>query len=168
MVIRNLVPWSFGKKSLPVRREEEHPFYSLQREMNRLFDDFLSDFSLMPFGEGEGRFKTFTPCIDVTEDDEAIHVKAEVPGMTEKDIDVSLTSDFLTIKGEKSEETEDKKRDYYRKERSYGSFQRVVPLPEEIDTEKAEASFKNGVLNITLPKIPGASPKGKKIPVKSE
>ncbi|MBW2649019.1 MAG: Hsp20/alpha crystallin family protein [Deltaproteobacteria bacterium] len=168
MGIKNLVPWNFGKKSLPVRREEEHPFYSLQREMNRMFDDFFSDFSLAPFGTSVERFEKFSPSINVTEDDKEVRISAELPGMDEKDIDVSLTSDTLTIKGEKEEKEEDKGKEYYRMERSYGSFQRVIPLPDEIDTEKTEASFKNGVLNVVLPKIAEAKSSRKKIAIKKE
>lgn len=168
MDIKNLALRRWGKKSLPIKREERHPFYSLQQEMNRLFDDFFSDFSLQPFGVRAEQFERFSPSINVTEDEKEVCVSAELPGMDEKDIDVSLSSDTLTIKGEKKVEKEDKGKEYYRMERSYGSFQRVIPLSDEIDMEKVEASFKNGVLNVALPKIAEAKSSRKKISIKKE
>jgi HSP20 family protein len=163
MEIKNLVP--FGKKSVPVRREYESPFASLRREMDSLFDNFFRGFEIEPF---ESRFSGFTPKIDVTENDKEIKISAELPGMDEKDIDISLQNDMLTIKGEKKEEKEDKGKDYYRMERSYGSFTRTIPLPVEVETDKAEAKFKKGVLSITLPKTAKAVAETKKIAVKVE
>jgi HSP20 family protein len=163
MAIRNLVP--FGKKSVPVRREGENPFALLRREMDSLFDNFFRGFDVEPF---ESRLGAFSPKVDVTENDKEIKVTAELPGMDEKDIDVSLQSDMLTIKGEKKEEKEDKGKDYYRMERSYGSFSRSIPLPVEVETNKVEAKFKKGVLSITLPKTAKAVAETKKIPVKVE
>lgn len=99
MAIRNLVP--FGKKSVPVKREDENPFSLLRREMDSLFDNFLRGFDIEPF---ESRMPAFSPKVDVTENDKEIKISAELPGMDEKDIDVSLQNDMLTIKGEKKEE----------------------------------------------------------------
>ena len=163
MVIRNLVP--FGKKSVPVKREEQNPFSLLRREMDSLFDNFYRGFDIEPF---ESRLGVFNPKVDVTENDKEIKISAELPGMDEKDIDVSLQIDMLTIKGEKKEEKEDKGKDYYRMERSYGSFSRTIPLPIEVETEKVEAKFKKGVLSITLPKTAKAVAETKKIAVKVE
>jgi HSP20 family protein len=163
MAIRNLVP--FGKKDVPVKREDEHPFSLLRREMNSLFDNFFRGFDLEPF---ESRMGAFSPKVDVTENDKEIKISAELPGMEEKDIDVSLQKDMLTIKGEKKEEKEDKGKDYYRMERSYGSFSRTIPLPVEVETDKVEAKFKKGVLSITLPKTAKAVSETKKIAVKVE
>ena len=163
MVIRNLVP--FGKKSVPVKREEQNPFSLLRREMDSLFDNFYRGFDIEPF---EGHLGTFSPSVDVTENDKEIKISAELPGMDEKDIDVSLQNDMLTIKGEKKEEKEDKGKDYYRMERSYGSFIRTIPLPNEVETDKVEAKFKKGVLSITLPKTAKAVAETKKIAVKAE
>ena len=95
-------------------------------------------------------------------------MKAELPGLEEKDVEVLLDNETLTIKGEKKEEKEDKGKGYYHVECSYGSFHRVIPLPAGIDQKKVQAQFKNGVLNITLPKAEEAKAKGKKIPIKSE
>jgi HSP20 family protein len=153
------------KKSVPVRREEYNPFGLLRQEMNTLFDNFSRGFDMEPF---MGRFGTFSPSVDVKESDKEIKVSAELPGMEDKDIDVSLTKDSLTIKGEKKEEKEDKGKDFYRMERSYGSFTRTVPLPSEIDTEKVKAEFRKGVLTVTLPKTAKAIKETKKISVKAE
>jgi HSP20 family protein len=163
MAIRNLVP--FGKKDVPVKREDEHPFSLLRREMDSLFDNFFRGFDLEPF---ESRMGAFSPKVDVTENDKEIKISAELPGLEEKDIDVSLQKDMLTIKGEKKEEKEDKSKDYYRIERSYGSFSRTIPLPVEVETDKVEAKFKKGVLSITLPKTAKAVAETKKIAVKAE
>ncbi|GIK40693.1 MAG: hypothetical protein BroJett011_45260 [Chloroflexota bacterium] len=98
-------------------------------------------------------FGDFSPRVDVTENEKEVRITAELPGLEEKDIDVSLSNDVLTISGEKKAEREDKGDNYYRMERSYGSFHRSIPLPTEVDTDHCDATFKNGVLQITLPKV---------------
>ena len=143
---------------------QRHPFAELEgvhREMNRLFDDL---FEVSPFmrGDGGGVF----PEIDVKETDKEIKVSAEVPGLDEKDVEVLLTHDSLTIKGEKKEEKEEKGESYYRSERRYGSFCRVIPLTTEVDSDKAEAKFSKGVLHVTIPKTERARADVKKIPIK--
>ena len=163
MAIKNLMP--FGKKSVPVRREEENPFALLRREMDSVFDNFFRGFDLEPF---DARSGAFTPRVDVTENEKEIKISAELPGMDEKDIDVSLQNDMLTIKGEKREEKEDKGKDFYRMERSYGSFSRTIPLPAEVEIDNVDAKFKKGVLSITLPKTAKAVAETKKIAVKVE
>lgn len=163
MTIRDIV--SFGKKNFPVRREDDNPFAVLRREMDLLFENFLRGFDVMPF---ESRLGTFSPKVDVIENDKEIKISAELPGMDEKDIDVSLQKDVLTIRGEKKVEKEDKGKDYYRMERSYGSFSRSIPLPIEVETDKVEAKFKKGVLSIILPKTAKAATETKKIAVKVE
>jgi len=150
MAIRDLLPSSWRRDFSPLRRDENYPYHSLQQEMNRIFDDFFRGFDLAPFGTE--RFGAFSPSVDVKEDDKEMLIKAELPGLDEKDVEVTLTDGALTIKGEKKEEKEDRGKHYYRMERSYGAFNRVVALPEGVDTDKANASFKNGVLNISLPK----------------
>jgi HSP20 family protein len=163
MAISDLVP--FGKKSVQLKRDDDNPFALLRREMDSLVDNFFRGFDMEPFGS---RMGVFSPRVDVTENDKEINISAELPGMDEKDIDVSLQNDMLTIKGEKSEEKEEKKKDYYRMERSYGSFSRTIPLPVEVETGKVEAKFKKGVLSITLPKTAKAVAETKKIAVKVE
>lgn len=163
MDIKSLIP--FGRKNVPVRREEYDPFSLLRQEMNRIFDDFSRGFWLEPF---RSKFDTFSPRVDVSETDREVKITAELPGMDDKDIDVSISKDMLTIKGEKKEEKEDKGKDYYRSERSYGSFSRTIPLPSEIDTDKVKAEFKKGVLTVTVPKTAEAIKETKKIPIKAE
>ena len=166
---KDIVPKATPETQLDVRREWEYPFGAFQREMNKLFDDFFGGFELSPWAPVERRLASvFTPHVDVSETDKEIKVSAELPGMDDKDIDVSLTRDALTIKGEKKEEKEDKGKDYYKMERSYGSFTRSIPLPVEVDTDKVQATFKKGVLEITLPKTAKAIQETKKIPVKAK
>lgn len=164
--------WNLGRRNLPVRREDGgSPFWLLQQEMNRLFDDFFLGWGpgeLSPFRALEERAGAFAPQMDVTEDDKEICVTVELPGMDEKDIDISISSDVLTIRGEKKSEKEDKGKNYYRMERSYGAFHRAIPLPAEVDQDKIEASFKKGVLTVTLPKTAEAQREAKKITVKVE
>jgi HSP20 family protein len=163
MKIKNLLPAVRPSAG----RDDDHPFYSLQRQMNSLFDDFFSGFDLAPRALGSGAFGVFTPSIDVKESDNDFTIRAELPGVEEKDIEVTVTNDAVTIRGEKKEEKEDKGKNYYYMERSYGSFNRVIPLAVETDANKAQASFKNGVLNITLPKSASAKAKGTKVPIKA-
>ncbi len=164
MTIKDLVP--FWKKTIPIRRDDfEDPLSMFRREFNRLIDDFFRDFELEPF---KRRLGTFSPNINVIENNNEIKISAEVPGMDEKDIEVSINKDVLTIRGEKKEEREDKGKNYYRMERSYGSFSRSIPLPVDVDKDKAKAELKKGVLTITLPKTQEAISETKKIPVKVE
>jgi HSP20 family protein len=131
----------------------------MERHMDRMFSEPLwpSLWSRVP------EAKAWLPDLDVFEKDGKFVVKAELPGMEEKDIDVSLEGDILTIKGEKKAEKEVTEKDYYRCERSYGSFFRSVPLPSSVDKGKVEASYNNGVLEVTLPKIAEAQPKKVKV-----
>jgi HSP20 family protein len=160
--VRDLLPavWSGG------RGEEDLPLQSLQRQVNRLFDDFFRGFDLRPFAE-MGRVGEFTPRIDVTETDKTFTVTAELPGMDEKDVEVMLSSDSLTIKGEKKHEKEEKGENFYRMERSYGSFHRVIPLPAGVDAAKVDASVSKGILTVNLPKTAKAKEKTKKVTVKT-
>jgi HSP20 family protein len=163
MRIKNLLP----AVARPAARDDDHPFYALQRQMNSLFDDFFSGFDAAPRALAAGGFGAFTPSVDVKESDKDFIIRAELPGVEEKDIEVTLSGDTVTIKGEKKEEKEDKGKNYYYMERSYGSFNRVIPLGAETDAGKASASFKNGVLNITVPKSQSAKARGTKVPIKA-
>src|SRR6476619_2321339 len=165
---------------LPVRNEESkterptewRPFESLRREVEHLFDDFQLGAWRSPFGRtlfepfrrGEMGWKT--PAVDVVEKEKAYEITAELPGMDESNIDVKFSDGTLTIKGEKREEKEEKKKDYYLSERRYGSFQRSFPVPESVDTDKIEAKFANGVLTVRLPKSAEAQKDEKKIAIK--
>ena len=106
------------------------------------------------------------PSVDVSESDKEIEVTAELPGIDEKDIDISLAEGVLTIRGEKKSEVEKKEKDYYLQERTFGSIERVVPLPDTIDLDSANATFKNGVLTVKLAKKPEAAAATKRITVR--
>jgi len=164
MDLKNLIP--FGKKDLQIRKEDDNPFAMMQREMNRVFDAFNRSWGLGAFPEFTG---AFMPRLDVTEEAKAFTVTAELPGMSEKDIDLSISGDALTIRGEKKEEKEDKdkNKNYYYSERSYGMFTRSIPLPRQIETDKVSANFKKGVLTIILPKTAAAAEATKKVDVKT-
>jgi HSP20 family protein len=171
------------QSKVPVKTEKAEgtlqtwrPFESLRREMDRLFDDFEGGFWSSPFRRSLSGIDPFwrrgaslvaAPAVDVAESDKAFEITAELPGMSEKDLSVTLASGALTIKGEKSEEKEEKKKDYYVSERRYGSFERSFQVPDGVDTDKVEASFKNGVLKVTLPKTAEAQKAVKQIAVKT-
>jgi HSP20 family protein len=154
--------------------EAWRPFEALRREVDRLFEDFgRDDFWRRPFRSLAGFEKSLakkliaSPAVDVSESDKAYEITAELPGLDEKNIEVSVANGGLTIKGEKNEEKEQTQKDYYVSERSYGSFERHFGLPEGVDPDKIEASFKNGVLKVTLPKTAEAQKPAKQIQVKA-
>jgi len=163
MALKDLVP--FGKKDVPVKKGADHPFAFFRKELDTLFDNFFHSLDLHPFEEKLG---AFSPRVDVVDGERELSIKAELPGMDEHDIEVSLSGDILTIRGEKKEEKEDKAKGYYRMERSYGAFSRSIPLPSEVDESTIRARFKKGVLSITLPKTARAVNETKKITVKVE
>jgi len=167
MPITDLIPWKKrGEKTVPIRHEREQPIRLLQRDFNRMFDEFFRGFGLAPFrGFGE-QWDVFSPRVDVVERDKEIEVSVELPGMDENDINVTLSRDTLTVSGEKREEREDQGRNYYHVERSYGSFRRSILLPAEVNENRAEATFKKGVLTITLPRTAEAQAR-KRIPIKT-
>jgi len=137
---------------------------AIRDEMNRLFDDFFSGFPFPERRRGlmEGEW---APTVDVAETDENIVVTAELPGVKQNDVEISVINDVLTLKGEKKEEKEIKKENYHRIERSYGSFQRSITLPTGVQADKAKATYKDGVLTVTIPKVEEAKPKSIKINV---
>lgn len=146
---------------------EENPMTTFQKEINHLFGRFFDEFPT-PWGEtGLWKEGTFTPKVNVSETDKEIQITAELPGMDEKDVEVSLENDVLRIRGEKKQEKEEKGKNYHRIEHSYGSFERAIPLPSEILADKVNASFKKGVLSITMPKSEKALEKSRKIEIKS-
>ncbi len=140
---------------------------SLRKEMDRLFDDMSNvSFRSPMFPKALGR-EQLMPEIDETEDDKAFHVSIELPGMDKKDVDISLSDRWLTIRGEKKQDKEEEGKDFYRSERHYGAFRRMIELPGEVDESKIEASFKKGVLKIELPKTKEAQEKIKHIDIKA-
>jgi HSP20 family protein len=148
------------------------PFETLRKEIDRLFDDFGGDFWRRPFRPLASLERAWpsklaaTPAVDLSETDKAYEITAELPGMDEKSVEVNLVNGGLTIKGEKKEEKEEKEKDYYVSERRYGAFQRYFDLPDGIDADRIAATFKNGVLKVTLPKTAEAQKPAKKIEVK--
>ena len=136
-------------------------FDRMRRDMDRLWDSFLEG---VPGRRGEERGE-WLPSLDVSETKNELVVKAEVPGMDHKDIDISLSNGVLTIKGEKKQEREEKEADYHLVERSYGSFVRSVQLPIEVQGDKINASYMDGIVRITLPKSEEAKKKEIKIKV---
>lgn len=151
------------------------PFESLRREIDRLFDDFHPfDFRLPSTRSLFGRDLpavnsawSVAPAMDLVEKANAYEITAELPGIDEKNIEIKLANNVLTIKGEKNEEKEEKEKDYYLSERRYGSFQRSFQLPEGVDADKIDASFAKGVLTVKLPKTAEARKAEKKITVKA-
>jgi HSP20 family protein len=163
MAIRDLVPWNNRSREVSGRREEEtHPILSLHREMNRLFEDVFRGFDLSPFSMDRWNGTTSWPRIEISESEKEVQVTAELPGLEEKDIQVELEKGVLAIRGEKKTEMEDTDRLF--SERYYGRFERRIPL-EDIDQDKIDASFKNGVLKVTLPKSPTAQQKVRRIAI---
>ncbi|MBB5518618.1 Hsp20/alpha crystallin family protein [Amphiplicatus metriothermophilus] len=177
MRITDLVPWrrkksggaleSPGGRALAIRDGgDRDPVLSLHRDLNTAFDRFFDRFERSFFGgAGVGFFSQ--PRADVAESDDAFRISIDLPGLDEKDIDVTLSGDALTIRGERREEREENEKGYFLHERSYGSFFRSIPLPPGVDPDRAKAEFKKGVLRITLPKSEEAKRHTRRIEVKA-
>jgi HSP20 family protein len=162
MGFRDLVPWSRNQELVPTR-ESLDPFIALHRQMNRLFDDVFSGFGTLGRTDSplmEGRFGW--PKIELSETDKALTVSAELPGLTEKDVQVEIAHGVLRLRGEKKAERTDNGK--YFSERFYGAFERQIPLDGVLE-DKAEASFRDGVLTITLPKSDEARSDVKRIAI---
>ncbi len=160
--------------TLPTKAVDWQPFEALRSQVDRMFHDFQTGFLQTPFFRPFPDIESFwrrdlgfnvTPAMDIVEKDGAFEVTAELPGLDAKDIDVQLADGMLTIKGEKHEEKEEKTKGRYVSERRYGSFRRTLQVPGGVDPEKIEASYKSGVLTVSLPKSPEAQKKEKTIPV---
>jgi HSP20 family protein len=166
MKIKDLIPWARKDDVAHPDHDRENPIAALQREMNQVFEGFWNRFGKgfddldWPWGQSEARS-------DVVQTDNAVEISIELPGMTMEDIEVSVTDDMLTVKGEKKVERQEEKKGYYLSERSYGAIWRTIPLPPGVDGEKAEASFRNGVLTVRLPQTPEAQARVKHIEVKA-
>jgi HSP20 family protein len=138
-------------------------FQRLRQEMDELFDNVTGNLEPLSVFHHGPSLKA-----DVVETDDALTVKAEMPGMDAKDVEITFDGELLTIKGEKQEEHEEKKKDYHFRERSWGSFERTIAVPFVADPEKVSASFSKGVLTLIVPKPPGAKKSVKKIAVKAK
>jgi len=188
MELKKLAPWNWFKNeeesdhAVPVKHGDKRPLYrerhgdpmlQIHRDIDHLFDQFFRGFDL-PMRGGFGSFPDFggagllKPKVDLSAADNEYQLTVEIPGVEEKDVSVDISNGAMTIKGEKKQEKEDKEKNFYRIERSYGSFQRVLSLPEDVDQDNIKASFKNGVLSITMPRK--ALPKGevKKVEITAE
>jgi HSP20 family protein len=147
-----------------------HPFLSLRREMDRLFDDFDRGIWLTPFHRPLfeiGPAWAANPAVDIAENEKAFEITAELPGLDEKDVEVKVANGGVTIKGSKTEEKEEKNKNYHLQERRFGSFQRYFTIPDGVDADKIEATFKKGVLTVTMLKKPEAQKAEKKIEIKA-
>lgn len=147
----------------PAEKGYYSPFTELQRQMNELFGSFFDDTPSL--FNGHGIAGGFAPKFDISETDKAIEVNAELPGMEEKDIDISIENNVLSIRGEKRSEEKKDEKNYHLTERSYGTFQRRFSLPEGVDLDKVKAKFNNGVLTMELPKTAESRKKVTKIKI---
>jgi HSP20 family protein len=165
MDFKALVPWKGGGKSQPpVRREEIlDPFVAFRREVDRMFDGFFDNFGRA--GSSLTGWSGPSPTMDLVENDKEIVVSAELPGLDEKDFEVTVAGDLLTLKGEKKSEHEERNGDSYYAERRYGSFSRSVRLPFEVK-EEVQASYDKGVLTVRVPKPAELQRPAKRIEVK--
>ena len=159
MDMKSLIPWSRGKSTPAFHIEDEGtPFWALHREMNRLFDDFFRGFD-SPLGHSG--WSNAWPQLDVADNGTEIKVTAELPGMEEKDVELTLHDGVLSLRGEKKSEKDGPQYS----ERWHGSFQRSLQLGPDVDPEKVSANFKNGLLTVTIAKKPEALGATKRIPI---
>jgi len=180
--VKGIIPKREKKTKLPVRVKKisdipldgfERPLFGPRWPTNHPIDGFFREFGL-PSIDWEGPFSRIPdgfgdqwPRVDMSETDDEIQITAELPGVDKDNLEISLSDGRVSIRGEKNEQEENKGKDYYRLERSYGSFRRTFPLPCEINTDKVDASFKDGVLKINLPKTEAARQRIRSIPVRS-
>ncbi len=187
MDMKKLAPWNWFKKehedavnTVPVKRDEttggmprfpDHPLHRFHQEVDRLFEDAFRGFGLQDSVQkslrpaaGQGLFK---PRLYLGATGDVYSISVEVPGVEAKDVHVDIANDTLTIRGEKKQEKEEKDRHYYRLERSYGNFQRILSLPEDADRDNVTASFKNGILQVKIPRKPLPASDVRKIDIQS-
>jgi HSP20 family protein len=188
MNLQQLNPWNWfsheeanKSSTIPVKRDnaktnasstanDNHPIAQLHRDIDRWFDDAFRNFGFPSLGSNwldnsVLNSASFHAKLNVASDDKNYHISLEAPGLTEKDITIELNKGVLTIRGEKKEESETKERHYYRVERSYGNFQRLLTLPEDADQNSINASMKNGVLDITVARKALPASETKRIPI---
>ncbi|MGV8073791.1 MAG: Hsp20/alpha crystallin family protein [Syntrophobacteraceae bacterium] len=183
MDMKKLAPWNWFKKeeehrpaALPVHHTGQlrhyEPFAQFHQEIDRMFDNFFRGFGLPSSGFGTEftslpQAEWLKPTLDIAAGDKEYTICVELPGVDEKDVQLELSEDTLVIKGEKKQEKEEKEKNFYRMERSYGSFQRVLSLPEDAEHEGIGAAYKNGILTITIPRKAGPKKESRQISVKS-
>ena len=157
----NLTPWRKGRRSPATSASL---FDNLHDEVDRLFEEFAGN-SIWPRQSTRLLDRDIAPAVDVSETEKFVEVSADLPGIDEKDVDVTLSDNVLTIRAKRESEVEDKKKDFHRIERTYGSYFRQIPMPCEVQEDDVQASFKKGVLTVMLPKAPEARSSQKKIEV---
>ncbi len=162
MELNDLVPFRHRRRQA-ARAGALTPFERMYEEMDRLFDDFLPQFA----GDREPGRRGVLASVDLSESDDALELTADLPGMEEDDIDVTLRDGAVTIHGERKHESEEKKKNFYRAERAYGAFSRTIPLPCEVDHDRVDATFKKGVLKVRLPKSQSAKEQERKIAIQT-
>ncbi|ADD67836.1 heat shock protein Hsp20 [Denitrovibrio acetiphilus DSM 12809] len=163
MSVKKLVPWNWFKNEEEEEKTStdivknrigsfEHPFHRVQREMDNLFNSLTRDFWTDIPSMHRGFAEILKPTLDLGETQDDYKISVEVPGVEEKDISIELVDNSLVISGEKKNESKTREENYHRVERSYGSFRRVLTLPENADQNSIRAEFKNGVLKVSIPK----------------
>lgn len=172
MSAKKWIPWNWFKKeedaagsTVPVRHTSgrnrtqalNRPLEHFHLEVDRLFDQALRGFGFSPFGFNQalgppGNGAMLKPTLDLSANDKEYTIAVEIPGVDENDVNLEIVNDTLTIQGEKKHENEEKGKNYYRMERSYGSFQRTLSLPDDVDQDNVTAAFNNGVLTVTMPR----------------
>lgn len=163
MSLRDLIPWR-GKRTEDDRGQvPAHPIERMRYDMDRVFDRFFGNWWDMYRTPALGGFD-WSPALDVSETDAEVILRAEIPGVDAKDLDISITGDVLTLSGQKEEKKEKQEEGFVHSECRFGSFRRTMPLPASVDTENIQAEYSNGVLTVRLKKLPEAT--AKKIPVK--
>jgi HSP20 family protein len=169
MPISDLLPWNRERSKYEFQRKDDQNLVDLRNEMNSMFDEFFSNpFSMSPFRRGMEMPDKFIPGIDVSETDKEILISADLPGMDEKDIQLSLEGEVLTLSGKKETDTTTKNAQFHSIERSFGSFSRSISLPVKVEIDKIDASFNKGVLKIIIPKPVNPESQIKKIPIKTK
>lgn len=187
MSIKKYIPWNWFKKEeedagkfVPIQRTSTEdqlqalggPLAKFHQEIDQMFDRAFRGFDLSPHGFNRPLLSRLNdgllrPTLDLGATDKEYTVSVEVPGVDEKDVKIEIANDTLTIRGEKKQEIEEKDKNYYRMERSYGSFQRVLSLPEDADQEGIKATFKNGVLTVNMPRKSVPQPDVRRIQIQS-
>jgi HSP20 family protein len=164
-----LTPWSWlneeDDRKTTSSLSNIDPFSRIRHEMNQVFNDFFKDCTAHSLTSIDQNKQMMVPLVNIAESDTKYKISAEMPGINEKDIDLTIADGKIIIKAEKKNEIEDKKDQYYKAERSYGMYQRIFSLPEYVDADKIQAKFENGVLNIEIPKIKNSPPTIKKIAI---
>ena len=165
MTFRDLIPFG-GRSNFPVLSPANDPFETLHREIDRLFHDVRQGKALgTSNGSANGTIRM--PEIEVSETDEAYMIEADLPGMSENEVEVNVVDGVLTIEGESKHEEEKKEKGVQYSERSYGMFKRTLQLPADVNEDDIKASFKNGVIHVELPKSPEKAEKARRVEIRN-